>query len=71
MSRAVLIGRGSYLLIVMNFLIKAVKVFGVKERVAGDQREVDTPGHMPNPAVKHFVADGTAEGIRGRVGSCQ
>ena len=42
-----------------------------KERVTGDKREVDTPGHMPNPEVKHIIADGTAEGIRGRVGRCQ
>ena len=26
---------------------------------------------MPNPAVKPFFADGTTEGIRGRVGRCQ
>lgn len=30
-----------------------------------------TPGSMPNPAVKPSNADGTAEGIRGRVGHCQ
>ena len=48
-----------------------MKVLGVIEIVAGDKREVETPGHMPNPEVKHFIADGTAEGIRGRVGRCQ
>ena len=29
---------------------------------------MDPPGPIPNPAVKHLIADGTTEGIRGRVG---
>ena len=72
MSRTVLIGRGFYFLISVAFSVRLTeKVFGVQEIVIGDNREVDTPGHMPNPEVKHFIADGTAEGIRGRVGRCQ
>ena len=32
---------------------------------------MDPPGLIPNPAVKHLIADGTTEGIRGRVGRCR
>ena len=72
MSITVLIGRGSYFHISLQFSDKNIdEIFGVKEIVTGDNREVGTPGHMPNPEVKHLIADGTAEGIRGRVGRCQ
>ena len=37
-------------------------------KVSSGNRGVDPPGPMPNPAVKHYIAGGTAEGIRGRVG---
>ena len=40
-------------------------------QVFGGYRGGDTPGPMPNPAVKPSFADGTTEGIRGRVGRCQ
>ena len=71
MSRTVLIGRGFYFHISLELSDKGCKDIWSKEIVTGDNREVDTPGHMPNPEVKHLIADGTAEGIRGRVGRCQ
>ena len=40
-------------------------------RVSGNNRGGDTPGPMPNPAVKPSIADGTTKGIRGRVGHRQ
>ena len=40
-------------------------------QVFGGNRGGDTPGPMPNPAVKPSFADGTTEGIRGRVGRRQ
>ena len=39
-----------------------------RKEVSGDPGGGDTPGSMPNPEVKPSSADGTAEGIRGRVG---
>lgn len=36
----------------------------------GDHGGGETPGSIPNPAVKPSSADGTAGGTRGRVGRC-
>ena len=40
-------------------------------KFSGVNREMDPPGLIPNPAVKHLTADGTTKGIRGRVGRCR
>ena len=41
---------------------------GEEYKFSGVNREMAPPGLIPNPAVKHLIADGTTEGIRGRVG---
>ena len=40
-------------------------------KVSGDYGERVPPSSMPNLAVKPLIADGTTEGIRGRVGRCR
>ena len=45
--------------------------FRRRKEVFGDHSGGDTPGSMPNPAVKPSSADGTAGGTRGRVGRCR
>ena len=49
-------------------MTKQVNVRAFIHKVSSGNRGVDPPGPMPNPAVKHSIADGTTEGIRGRVG---
>ena len=49
-------------------MTKQVNVKTFIRKVSSGNRGVDPPGPMPNPAVKHSIADGTTEGIRGRVG---
>ena len=49
-------------------MTKQVNVKTFIHKVSSGNRGVDPPGPMPNPAVKHSIADGTTEGIRGRVG---
>ena len=49
-------------------MTKQINVKTFIHKVSSGNRGVDPPGPMPNPAVKHSIADGTTEGIRGRVG---
>ena len=42
-----------------------------KEMFSGGESDRETPGLMPNPAVKPVSADGTVWGTYGRVGHCQ
>lgn len=46
-----------------------MRVYSKKKDVGGS-REGDTPGPIPNPAVKPLSANGTAA-CRGRVGRCR
>ena len=46
-------------------MTKQIDVRAFIHKVSSGNRGVDPPGPMPNPAVKHSIADGTTEGIRG------
>ena len=52
-------------------IVKESDSWGYMNWISGGQSGGVTPGSMPNPAVKPSFADGTTEGIRGRVGRCQ
>ena len=52
----------------MCMMTKQIDAKAFIHKVSSGNRGVDPPGPMPNPAVKHSIADGTTEGIRGRVG---